>query len=200
MTALNGAWPRRAEAPSATHSCQVAEVDPHPGTGAAPADIVAHLLATHHRTICERLQRIGTFVGPLALRAACADWRGIARHFADLREAMLFCLRQERCFIFPHAAMPASGDLVQLRDTIAAIERIHARLVKQLWALREQVAQAPAASTLKASLAMQFAELLDDFYQHLFEEECLLFPQLTAACARPETCGAGTHAVEKVAH
>jgi hypothetical protein len=152
----------------------------HPGHDASSAEIVAHLVSVHHRAITGHLQRIESVLGIID------SGRLIAPLFAQLRSGLCDCLRTERGKVFPHFEFAQRGDHpVQplLRESVRAIERSHARSLVTLWKLLSLARNAAAEDREKLVLVVELAALSEEYYQHLFEVECLLFPRLISTCS-----------------
>ena len=185
MTTLCNIWQQRAEMPVLAETRDVPEAEPHPAAGAAPADIVAHLLHAHHRSLRERLLWIETLLDKASAHhpAWISEWQAWARKFAELHQELVCCLLQERCVIFPQITPSERGASPGLRDAIRVVGKSHARCLTLLWALIDQVAGAAQSAPeheAGEALGAELSDLRDDYYQHLYEEECLLFPQFVA--------------------
>jgi iron-sulfur cluster repair protein YtfE (RIC family) len=158
----------------------------HPAAGALPRDIIAHLLATHHRSLSERLTWIESLLNKSVVRRGrkSGAWAVPLQVFGEFERELECCLALERSAVFPLVARGDSQGAAGLREATRAAQKSHAHSLKLLWALVEQVARAAQQTPLPSAdeaLAAEIADLRDDYYQHLYEEECLLFPQLTAA-------------------
>jgi iron-sulfur cluster repair protein YtfE (RIC family) len=169
-------------APSEAASAAASSPSAHPVAGAAPRDIVAHLLATHHRSLGQRLPWIETLLVKSAARRGgqSGPWGASLGLFTEFAQELECGLMQERCTVF--ALVPGHGsDAASLRQATRAVQKSHVHTLKLLWALVEQVARAAQHAPLPEAdraLAAEIGDLRDDYYQHLYEEECLLFPQL----------------------
>lgn len=166
--------------------------DSHPTAGAPPAEIVSHLVQVHHRSLRDGLLWVESLIDKAGEEhPASREWSAIFRKFAELHDELACCLLHERSAVLPAFASGVCDDWPGLRDAVRAIGKTHARLLQRFWTLTAQVAAAgraaPAGEESEA-LAAELSDLVDDYYQHLFEEECLLFPQLAAVKAN----GAGT--------
>lgn len=176
----------------------------HPATGAAAAELVDHLLHSHHRSLSERLLWIEMLLDKAAVQrpAGIHQWRSLTNKFAELHQELVNSLLQERGVIFPHIVHHKSGLSPGLRSAIGVVGKSHARCLTMLWALVDHVARAAPLAPPEAAeaLAAELSDLRDDYYQYLYEEECLLFPQVVGQSKMSVGCAATNHAALGVLH
>jgi iron-sulfur cluster repair protein YtfE (RIC family) len=162
----------------------------HPGRDSSALEIIAHVVRVHHHSL--RRQVIGIrklFAETLSPQGTSRNrWQIVADGFSELHGELARCLRWERFVVFPAIAGAQSESDPMLLDLLRATSKSHARLLQMFWRLVHVVQTTlsldrsnPAGDPLLSSLCA----LRDDFCQHLYEEECLLFPRLAAQRASP---------------
>jgi iron-sulfur cluster repair protein YtfE (RIC family) len=159
--------------------------EPHPTAGTPPGEIVSHLVRVHHRSLREGLSWIRSLLDKaVAEHLAGDEWTEIAQSLAVLDDELACCLLQERSTILRACGDVEWKNAPELRAAVRAIGKTHASLLQRFWTFTARVTEVRRArpgGELGAAIAAELSDLVDDYYQHLYEEECLLFPQLTSA-------------------
>jgi iron-sulfur cluster repair protein YtfE (RIC family) len=178
------AAPATRAAPAAPAPAGVDSGEAHPTAATSPAEIVDHLIHCHHRTLRQRLLWVESLIDKAAAEHHASDTlSSLARSFAELHDELDCCLLQERCAILPAFAKGQPDDEPGLREAVRAIGKTHAHLLQRFWTLTAGVSELSRATDGRDAadaIAAELSDLVDDYYQHLFEEECLLFPRLAA--------------------
>jgi hypothetical protein len=164
-----GAGARGFDAPTASH----------PGSHSPSAEIIAHILETHHRALRDQLQRIQSLLDATAGQSGPRTdrQRRLALHFAQFQRDAGDCLRAESEELFP-SLQPTARTL--LGESARAIERLHAHSLVTLWRLLDVARGAGADDREEQALVVELSALSEEHYQHLFEVECLLLPRFVS--------------------
>lgn len=166
----------------------------HPSLDCTSSDIVTHVIHVHHRSLRKQSVRIGLLLDKVASTPPTStnQWRIIAHKFSDLHYELVCCLLCERWVIFPQIdESKVAGSSLVLREAIRAIGRRYSCLLHTFWELMDFVSG--AASLTKGdqtgnTLIVELSALRDDYYQHLYEVECLLFPRVVSKQSSCQGC------------
>jgi len=117
-------------------------------------------------------------------------WKRASGLFVKLRTELEQCMLHEEKSVFPQierwerqryqaGTREPPADLIQ---SIHALERWHAGLFHGLWLMLRRArdaSEAPGRGAMWRDFVTELSAVCDDFDQHLFEEDCLLLPQIT---------------------
>jgi len=161
----------------------------HPGPASSTAEIAAHAVGVHHRSLPDQLLSIRSLLDATVAQAPFVtdQWRMIDQMFSDLQSELVNCLLRERGLIFPRVERTIAGTLEALpalSDAIRIVERFHWCSLKLLWKLLDLTAcAAPSAwdDGPRNELIQKLSAFRDHYYHYLFEVECLLLRRIVAA-------------------
>lgn len=170
----------------------------HPGPRSSSNEIVAHAVQVHHRGLRSQLLWIAALLEKIGTRTPADEdsWQAVRVAFGDLRQELMSGLMRERYVIFPRIDAASDATLRQSPDlhaAVRAVEKSHARSLQRLWKLVDRVTRAAAGADDAEGVVALVAELdalRDDYYQHLYEMECLLFPRIAPRPAPPPSVAA----------
>lgn len=164
----------------------------HPRRGTSCSDTIRHVVHVHHPFLRERLAQLDALLTDIERASGTddLDWRRTSRLFAKLQEDLVACLRHEEDSVFPQieqweanrAATSGTEPPPELMQAATALEHWHAGLLQTLWLVLRRArdaAEAPGKQELWSGFFAALSAVCDDFDQHLFEEDCLLLPQVT---------------------
>jgi hypothetical protein len=154
-----------------------------------------HIIGVHHRSVVARLHDVDSLFDQLNVLAEDHQdpCRQTTHFFAGFKVELCQCIVYEKRFVFPQidrwearcvvspfsppsdALLRAAKDLAHWHARLFTLSR---KLVRQVRALG--LSEKPTGGSLPDELLSGLAAFCDQFYQQLFEEDCLLLPRITS--------------------
>lgn len=178
--------PRAAPGPLTIGECQSAR-------SASLAELISHIVNVHHRRLRRQLLRMWTFLDQLLdeTHSACPTILPIREVFESVLDNLVDCMLREGKVVFPQierleaatvSAVPSHAAPL-LEDAIDDLERREHTCLLAVRKLNELTGQAAPALQRFAEyreFANELASFSSDFFQYLFEVNCLLLGRAKA--------------------
>ncbi len=146
--------------------------------GISTADLIAHIVARHHRPLDEELPRLGALAAKVARVHGGRTNLAIQEHFEALRDDLVPHMDKEERVLFP---MLIAND----RRAVMPIRVMHeehdlvGEILRSLRALSDDFTPPPEACGSWRALWGGLEALEADLHQHIHLENNVLFPRAT---------------------
>lgn len=146
--------------------------------GISTADLIAHIVARHHRPLDEELPRLGALAAKVARVHGGRTNLAIQEHFEALRDDLVPHMDKEERVLFP---MLIAND----RRAVMPIRVMHeehdlvGEILRSLRALSDDYTPPPEACGSWRALWGGLEALEADLHQHIHLENNVLFPRAT---------------------
>lgn len=160
----------------------------HPTRNWSTGDIIAHIVAHHHRRLEQSLASLVRLIPQVRqdMPERAKQWDKFLQRFEKLRDEVLRGAAHEKRLIFPELlhweqTPSRTSPSTALQDEVQAVESRHARCLQFVWQLlraaKDESGVAPGCAAA-GRVVEELSSFCDEFEQCLFEEECLLFARL----------------------